>query len=669
MTRPPVTLQGTLLTFAGVLGALAMAAMIVTVLMAATTARELAAFGRTAITEERIGNRLVDAAHSQRAAAFMFIQSRDPAAAEEFRARGRDFYAAVREYLFREMPLEARLRVERVREAHERFEVVALRSFELALEDGRPGFGSIVRAAEQLSSELQQFQAMRDRDRSQFTAMREARLARMQWVALALALLVAFGLAAGLFMLRRVVLRPLRDFERAARRLGEGDETAQVPHQAFAEFAMVGDSFNQMADNLQRTRRDLVQHEKLSAMGQMLAGLAHELNNPLAAILATAEVLELELGDRANGAAGDDPGVALATQLTREARRARDLVRNLLNLSRRSDGVMLRVDVGAIVREAVQLRAPAFAGREKAIRVQVTEPLYVIVEPIRLEVALVNLLNNALDALGERGTGVTLSARRIAQGDTSLVEIAVTDDGPGFAHPDRVFEPFYTTKPVGQGTGLGLALVHRFVQDAGGRVRASNVASGGASVVMTLEEAAPVPRGQTPPTGLASGSLSAARVVPPTMSPLQQRRPVVLVVDDEEAMRQVQVRMLQRIGLEVITAESGVTARRLLEQQPVDLVISDVRMPGELDGVGLIRWLRHARPQLAESAFIMTGDINLGGIAELGIPSDRVLAKPFDMADYVQRVVSALAQGADGATGPRTSPAQPAPSGSAPRRP
>lgn len=675
----PATLQGTLLAFATGLGALAVGAMIFTAYMTTTAARELAARGREAMVEERIADRLVEATHAQRAAAFLFIQSREPAAAEEFRARGREFYAAVREYLFLALPLRARLRVERVREAHERFEVVALRAFELAREDERPGFSGIVRQADILSGELRQFQAMRDHDQAEFTAMREARMARLQQGSVVLALLVAAAVMAGVLLLRRIVLRPLGDFERAARRLGEGDDTAQVPPQSFAEFAMAAESFNQMAARLHRTRRDLIQHEKLSAMGEMLAGLAHELNNPLAAILASAEVLEVELAEGAKRGADADVAVDMAAQLSREARRARALVRNLLNLSRRSEGEVQRVDVGAIIREAVMLREPAFARAGKAIEVPVPDPVYAMVEATRLEVALVNLLNNALDALSECGSGVTVSAYRVADpaaaapgGATHWIEISVTDDGPGLTDPDRIFEPFYTTKPVGKGTGLGLALVHRFVHDMGGSVRAVNGETGGASIVLRLPEA---PRLESPATGGAvlredappapsdRAPLDALEVASPgarittgaaplnvAPAPLAAhgRRPRVLVVDDEAAMRRVQARVLERMGVDVRLADSATAAQRLLLREPVDLVISDLKMPGEMDGLGLVQWMRRERPRLAESAFIMTGDIQMAGISEVGIPSDRVLGKPFDLADYVERVGRALSS----ATGP-----------------
>lgn len=643
--RRPTSLQRTILVAAVGIGGISMVAMMTTVLMTVATARELAANSRAASAEERIADRLVEATNGQRDAAFEFAQSRDPASAARFRLHGREAYQAVRQYLFLPMPLDARLLVERMKEAHERFEVQANRAFEMTSGDRRPMYAAIMQQTVELSRAVSAFARARDVQRDLVTAHSEARLTRLKAITFALALLLLVVLIVAAWLLRRVVLRPLADFERAARTLAAGDDSARVPEQSFREFATVADSFNQMAGNLRRTQRDLVQHEKLSAMGEMLAGLAHELNNPLAAILASAEVLEAELGDPA--AATLEPrrlASELATPMVREARRARDLVRNLLNLSRRSGGDAQAVDVGATARDAAALRESAFAHRSKRLDIHVPDGLVVMADPIRLQVALVNLINNGLDAVMERGSTVTVSARRVGES----VEIVVQDDGPGFRDPLRALEPFYTTKEVGRGTGLGLALVHRFVHDASGTVVIANAPDGGAILRMTLPAPASAPQG--PPTGDATSVIPASKGagvavakarISVTPSGARGRKPLVLVVDDEESMRVVQSRLLGRMGAEVLLAESGAAAQQLLRERPVDLVIADVRMPGECDGPGLIRWMRERFPRLAESAFLVSGELQLSDKDRV-VSIERILPKPFDLADYVDRIGSAL---------------------------
>ena len=668
MRHRAASLHRTLLIAAGIVGGIAVVAMVGVGLMTDATARELASYHREVRIEERIADRLMEATYAQRSAAIEYAQAPHAAIEARFRARGQEAYAAVREYLLLPMPLEARLQVERVKEAHERFEVQANRAFEATEADRRAAVSAIFSQENEFARTLNAFVAARDAQHAAFTEENEQRLARLQAITIVLALGVVLMLLLAAYLLRRIVLRPLKEFERAARALGAGDTNVRVPVQAFSEFATVADSFNQMAvslrdshklleernrallqamDELRRTQHDLVQHEKLSAMGEMLAGLAHELNNPLAAILASAEVLQVEMEELAR-AQGDDArrlSRELAMPLVKETRRARDLVRNLLNLSRRSGGEARRVQLADAVRDAASLRNSAFAQRGKGLDVCVPDDLFVLVDPIRLQVALVNLFNNALDALVERGTRVQVNAHR--QGDEVI--LIVEDDGTGFTEPERVLEPFYTTKPVGKGTGLGLALVHRFIQDAGGSVKVENAPHGGAVIRLALpfapEHGSPTRRSATP----AYAPLVAEPIASGNPGALLQefatsggRKPLVLVVDDEEAMRIVQSRLLRRMGADVLLAESGIAAQQLLHARTVDLVISDVRMPGECDGPGLIRWMRDHFPRLAESAFLMTGDLQLSAFDDLRISADRLLPKPFDLAEYVERVGGAL---------------------------
>jgi two-component system NtrC family sensor kinase len=399
-------------------------------------------------------------------------------------------------------------------------------------------------------------------------------------------------------------------------------------------------------DHLRTTQEELVQHEKLSAMGQMLAGLAHELNNPLAGVLGMAELLRDEL------TASRDVGVRrlateLALPLASEAKRARDLVRNLLSFARKPSETLEPVALSSAVGIAIGLRSSAYAQAGKSIETNVASSLYVRAETQKLQHVIVNLVNNALDAMTDHGTTLRISA---FVDDADRVHLCFDDEGHGFADAHAAFEPFYTTKPTERGTGLGLTLTRKFVQEFGGSVIAENRAEGGARVTIVLRRV-PAPEEDVrdtpthacalaaPTTGISFDDLS-----PPARSSGERRvRPRVLVVDDEASLRELQRRFLHREGFDVLLACNGEEARQLLSVEDVDLVISDLRMPGKTDGHGLIAWIEEHRSHLADHILVVTGDlIGLPSSTASEISPDRVLSKPFTRDEYVERVRAAL---------------------------
>ncbi len=467
--------------------------------------------------------------------------------------------------------------------------------------------------------------------------------------------------------LRSRVLAPLEGLARAAQRISGGDTSARVDTPRYAELAVVASAFNEMADSvqvarettemqneelrqsldqLQQTQDELVQHEKLSAIGQMLAGLAHELNNPLAGVLGMAELLRGELASSA------DPNVRrlaseLASPLAHEAERARDLVRNLLSFARKPSGTLGAVALSAAVRIAVGLRASAFTQAGKRLEMDIPPLLFVHAETQKLQHVIVNLVNNALDAVVTgKGTGLVISARAL---DDDRVEITFDDDGPGFERPDAAFNAFYTTKPAERGTGLGLTLVEKFVQEFGGTASASNRSPRGARVTVRLQRA-PAPPADDAVSLITPAPSSVPRFATPPMGvPIRSGgeettgRPRVLVVDDEPALREVQRRLLHLEHMDVVLAPSGEEARRILMTEHVDLVITDLRMPGSTDGRGLHAWLAVHHPHLAEHMLVVTGDMHgLADDALADVPVDRVLAKPFTREEYIGRVRAAL---------------------------
>jgi C4-dicarboxylate-specific signal transduction histidine kinase/ActR/RegA family two-component response regulator len=615
----------------------------------------------TVLDEQANAERIVRQAQDQVMMATYYLRDPRPLYADRFRTRGDEVFQNLRRYLFRDLSARERAEVELMKTAHQEMEGTAILVFDLVRrgdeENAHLQINNMVTQSQQLRERMERFMALR---RERLESLKASHLRMMREMYLAMGLLAAISLVIIVLFtrtLQRRLLRPLGELSQAAAQLGAGDLRARVPVARPDELGAVGESFNQMADRLEgareelesrnrqladaletlrKTQQEVVQTEKLTALGGMLAGLAHELNNPLASVLGYAEMLQ----DHLRGA-GDERVRSwerdLAGPLVGEALRARDLVRNLLHFSRSAGSTLGPVAMDDALQVAVNLRKYSFAQVNLSIQTEVEAGLWVVAEGQRLQQVFLNLINNAYDAL-THGGGTTLWIRAAVAQDPELVEITLEDDGPGLAEPERVFDPFYTTKPVGQGTGLGLSLVHRMVTDFGGTIEASNRARGGACFVIRLRRTSGIP---SRAERLDAPQDSAARMAASAHALLTRSRnarlPRVLVVDDEEPIRNLQRRLLGRLGVEVVTAASGTEARDLLIRERISLIIADVKMPGEMSGVELYRWVEREMPQLADRFLFVTGDIADAVVAELGV-HDRCLAKPFQTEEYISFV-------------------------------
>lgn len=645
------SLRRTLLAGSIAFGAAATGVLLASSFASNAIRKELDANNEALRTEQRIADHIVGAAYGQQLAAFRYMQNPSAASLHEFRLRGAEAYGEIRKYLFREMPRASRLKVEQIKEVHQEFEVAAQRAFDLA---DRADLPEMRERVEQLTSDGDRLEAtVRDfiRDREQQGILARARLERrlllLQVAQMAGAILIALSAVVFAGLVRQRVVVPLSDLADAVRRVGDGEADVKVAPQRDAEFRQLADHVELMArriraarqeaeernaalsralGDLQRAQQELVQREKLSAMGEMLAGLAHELNNPLAGVLGLAELLKADVSDSPN------PKVRelkreLVDPLVTEAVRARDLVRNLLHFARASESTLEPVRLAETVDVAVGLCRHRFAQQRTEIRVEVPAELHVIAQTQKLEHAIINVVSNALHAIDD-GAGTGLTVRAVREGASVMLHFE--DDGPGFSEVERAFDPFYTTKPVGEGTGLGLSLVHRFLQEFGGSVRADNRAEGGARVTFVLEAA----------TGDSSFSAAGADAMRGrTPEPAPRRR--VLVAEDEPALREIQRRVLVGLGLEPVLVANGRDAIGALEQGEFDLVISDLRMPGDVSGLDLLAWLDRERPHLARTALIVTGDIS-GPLPDEALAEERVLTKPFRRDEYEARVKASL---------------------------
>ena len=373
----------------------------------------------------------------------------------------------------------------------------------------------------------------------------------------------------------------------------------------------------------------LLQAEKMAALGQTISGVAHELNNPLATILSWAE--RLSQRKRLDEAVRR----GLETILS-ESERAARIVRNLLTFARKRQTTRAMIDVNQIVRETLALRAY----EQRVSNVTVLDALaaglpQVFADGHQLQQVLLNLVINAEQAmLTVNGRG-TLVVRSWHDANQESVILEINDDGPGI--PDevqpKIFDPFFTTKEVGKGTGLGLTVAYAIIQEHGGRIRLESHPNAGASFYVEL----PVSGAKLPPAPLSRGRLDA--------TPESVPGAVILVVEDEAQLANAVVDALRDAGYVVDHApdgEQGLERIHASGSRPYNLVICDLKMP-KMDGKTFYRRLTTDVPALAKQVLFVTGDV-AGTEAEdfLEESGCRWLAKPFRLADLLRAVREGL---------------------------
>ncbi len=368
-------------------------------------------------------------------------------------------------------------------------------------------------------------------------------------------------------------------------------------------------------EDLRKTQEQLLQSEKMSAVGQLIAGVAHELNNPLTAILGYAELLESEgLNTRAQDYVG---------KLFKQAQRTHRVVQNLLSFARQRTPQREEVDVRKVLDETLALRD--YDLKTNNIRVEreaPTEPAMVVADPHQLEQVFLNILNNAVDAILETGRTGTVKVRIFWQNGHVCTQFS--DDGPGLKDPKRIFDPFYTTKSVGKGTGLGLSICYGIVKEHGGDITANNSPDGGAVIEVKLPSAAAA---VTAP----GGTKVATR---PHVGAVSGR---VLLVEEEESVLEFERDVLIGAGAAVITARTSEDVKTRLLSEQFDAVIMHGKMPGEWNARESYTWLKSNCPGM-EGHILFTfsnGVEPTDGRAFLQENNVPYLVKPFEVAELI----------------------------------
>jgi two-component system NtrC family sensor kinase len=277
------------------------------------------------------------------------------------------------------------------------------------------------------------------------------------------------------------ITHPIRQLVEAHRQLAEGKMDARVPPIAgHGELATLADSFNTMAETLQSTQEQLVQKEKLASVGQLAAGVAHEINNPLGTIMLLSDVLYKEAPEQ-------DPRRQDLGMITEQARRCKGIVFDLLSFARQNRVMAQRTDVNRLIESVIAEET----AKEEYGNIQVVRKLYprlpiIQADPDQLRQCLINLMNNATDAMSEVGGGtLTIGTRRP---DPHHVEISLSDTGVGMSEEvqSALFTPFFTTKPPGKGTGLGLSIIYGIVKMHRGDIRVHSQEGKGSEFTVVL---------------------------------------------------------------------------------------------------------------------------------------------------------------------------------------
>ncbi len=422
------------------------------------------------------------------------------------------------------------------------------------------------------------------------------------------------GVLRGIVMLgqkRKDALYSRDDVEIAATlagQIGVGMENADLYDHLRAEMR-----------KLQEMQAQLVQAEKLSAVGELVSGVAHELNNPLTAVIGYAELLRAETTD--------EQAISDLDNILRSAERSRHIVRNLLTFARRQSSERRLVSLNDILTQTVEIQAYQLRVDNVTVVSDLDPNLpYTAVDNSQMQQVFLNIIMNAHQAIrSERDRGTIHISTRVVRPGT--IRVSIADDGPGIASEvaSKLFDPFFTTKEVGVGTGLGLSICYGIVSSHSGRIWADSAPGAGATFHIEL----PVQSVAAAPEKPSESAVE----IPAGLK--------VLIVEDETAVAAVLNRLLTKRGCVVEAVSNAADALELLRDAEFDVIISDVRMPG-MSGAALWERMKAEFPAQADRVVFVTGDTASSETGEfLRAVGQPVLAKPFG-AGELARALAAL---------------------------
>ena len=432
------------------------------------------------------------------------------------------------------------------------------------------------------------------------------------------------------WVLIRRITHPLVALRDSVEAVGRGDFTRRIERFSNDECGDVAEAFNRMTLNLQSSRADLekavetikttqaqlIQSEKLSAVGQFVAGVAHELNNPLTTVIGFSELLQSTNIDPKSKDHID--------RIAKSALRCYKIVHSLLGFSRQHEPERKFADLHEIIEAVIEIVAYDMRSNNITLVREFSPDLpRIMADSHQLQQVILNILSNArqaTEAFRRDGRIVLRTGVSAAQ-----VWLRIKDDGPGIPREiiSRIFDPFFTTKPQGKGTGLGLSLSYGIVQEHGGTIRVESKPGEGAEFIIEL------PVITTPDSDLADPQANSGTPYGSTPTVL-----TVLAVDDEESILQFLQEILHREGHTVDLATNGQAALELIRQKHYDVIVSDWKMPG-LNGMQLYEELLASDPAIARKMLFMTGDVIKSTFQDFLLKHGLTcLPKPFSMREF-----------------------------------
>ena len=370
----------------------------------------------------------------------------------------------------------------------------------------------------------------------------------------------------------------------------------------------------QAYENLRRTQEQLLHSEKMAAVGQLISGVAHELNNPLTAILGYSQLL-LSSGQM------PPQGMEYSDKLYKQAQRTHRIVQNLLSFARQHKPERVAVQLNQILEDTLALRD--YDLRLSNIRVHydlAADLPMTAADPHQLQQVFLNLVNNAVDAILEHSGEGDLWVSTRAKDERLIVEFK--DSGPGVKDASRVFDPFYTTKPVGKGTGLGLSICYGIISEHGGSIGVSNTQPSGACFTIEL----PYQRVAATDDAIPAGGAVAARGAR------------ILLVDDDVSVLEAVEAILRDGNHAVRTAASFPEAQRLLGEEEFDAVVADAEVRAGAGAESLQDWLIANKPVLAGRLVWMSASAIPAAAENHSGNGLLVLQKPFKAVDLLNAV-------------------------------
>ena len=368
------------------------------------------------------------------------------------------------------------------------------------------------------------------------------------------------------------------------------------------------------------TQRQLAESHKMQALGQMTGGIAHDFNNLLTIILGNLSLLDVADTDA-------DEIQEIGHACRRAARRGSELIQRLLSFSRRQSLHPSSTDINNLIKDLAVLLQRTL-GETIHIITELDDTLpNTLVDANQLETCLLNLALNARDAMPDGGTlRIRTSIKHIKPGSDMLL-LSVIDEGLGMERKvlDRAFEPFFSTKAKGSGTGLGLSMVHGFVNQSGGHIEIKSAPGKGTAINILL------------PAASATATANEATAVTQRDSVATAR---ILLVEDEPDVRDYISRALKRLGYEIEIANNGDAALTILaENQTFDLVLTDIVMPGKVDGIALSKHIARHLP--ITKVLLMTG---YSEQMDAQLDTDKLIRKPFSTEELAAKISTSLAR-------------------------